>query len=131
MFSLKIDSASRLDRALLDINAQYAENGKLILQPLAMKKLYDRHTAEHLTSQVKNTLSRYDLTVTQVYTVTTDNGENMLRLLAFSVKQTMNPTLPVQTRMTIPATLNSDIAALCWTIQKTPSALVLMEPTLS
>lgn len=79
MFSLKIDSASRLDRALLGINAQYAENGKLILQPLAMKELYDRHTAEHLTSQVKNTMSRYDLSVTQVYSVTTDNGANMLK----------------------------------------------------
>ncbi|KAH6928683.1 hypothetical protein HPB50_018442 [Hyalomma asiaticum] len=31
-FSLKIDCASRLDRALLGINVQYAENGKLILQ---------------------------------------------------------------------------------------------------
>ncbi|KAH9379075.1 hypothetical protein HPB48_016523 [Haemaphysalis longicornis] len=79
MFSLKIDSASRLDRALLSINAQYAENGKLILQPLAMNEVYDRHTAEHLTSQVKNTLSRYDLIVTQVYSVTTDNGANMLK----------------------------------------------------
>ncbi|KAH7945724.1 hypothetical protein HPB49_014717 [Dermacentor silvarum] len=58
MFSLKIDCASRLDRALLGINVQYAENGKLILQPLAMKELFDRHTAEHLTSQVKSTLSR-------------------------------------------------------------------------
>ncbi|KAH9384808.1 hypothetical protein HPB48_026824 [Haemaphysalis longicornis] len=46
MFSLKIDSASRIDRALLGINAQYAENGKLILRPLAMKELCDRHTAE-------------------------------------------------------------------------------------
>ncbi|KAH9379072.1 hypothetical protein HPB48_016497 [Haemaphysalis longicornis] len=79
MFSLKIDSASRLDRALLGINAQYAENGKPILQPLAMNEVYDRHTAEHLTAQVKNTLSRYDLIVTQVYSVTTDNGANMLK----------------------------------------------------
>ncbi|XP_049518787.1 calcium-activated chloride channel regulator 2-like [Dermacentor silvarum] len=49
-------------RTLLGVNVQYAENGKLILQPLAMKELFDRHTAEHLTSQVKSTLSRYDLT---------------------------------------------------------------------
>ncbi|KAH9359868.1 hypothetical protein HPB48_014420 [Haemaphysalis longicornis] len=44
-----------------------------------MKELYDRHTAEHLTSQVKNALSRYDLSVTQVYSVTTDNGAKMLK----------------------------------------------------
>ncbi|KAH7949152.1 hypothetical protein HPB49_005659 [Dermacentor silvarum] len=57
MFSLKIDCASRLDRALLGINVQYAENGKLILQPLAMKELFDRHTAEHLTSGEKHSVT--------------------------------------------------------------------------
>ncbi|KAH6937942.1 hypothetical protein HPB50_005454 [Hyalomma asiaticum] len=44
-----------------------------------MKELLDRHTAEHLASQVKSTLSRYDLSVAQVYSVTTDNGANMLK----------------------------------------------------
>ncbi|KAH6942730.1 hypothetical protein HPB50_009634 [Hyalomma asiaticum] len=53
-------------KALLGINVQYAKNRKVILQPLAMKELFDRHTAEHLTSQVKSTLSRYDLSVAQV-----------------------------------------------------------------
>ncbi|XP_040360142.1 uncharacterized protein LOC121048176 [Ixodes scapularis] len=79
MFSLKIDCASRLDRALLGINVQYAENGRLVLQPLAMKELFDRHTGEHLRLQVKSTLSRYDLSISQVYSVTTDNGANMLK----------------------------------------------------
>ncbi|KAH7959828.1 hypothetical protein HPB49_014065 [Dermacentor silvarum] len=79
MFSLKIDYASRLGTALLGINVQYAENGRLILQLLAMKELFDRHTAEHFTSQVKSTLSCYDLSVAQVYSVTTDNGANMLK----------------------------------------------------
>ncbi|KAH7950301.1 hypothetical protein HPB49_022119 [Dermacentor silvarum] len=79
MFSLKIDCASRLDRALLGINVQYAENGTPVLQPLPMKELFDRDTAEHLTSQVKSTMSRYDLSVAPVYGVTTDNGANMLK----------------------------------------------------
>ncbi|KAH7950162.1 hypothetical protein HPB49_020339 [Dermacentor silvarum] len=76
---LKIDCESRLDRALLGVNVQYAENGKLILQPLTMKELFNIHIAEYLTSQVKSTLSRYDLSVAQVYSVTTDNGANMLK----------------------------------------------------
>ncbi|KAH9378621.1 hypothetical protein HPB48_014699 [Haemaphysalis longicornis] len=44
-----------------------------------MKELCNRHTTEHLTSHVKNTLSRYDVSVTRVYSVTTDNGANMLK----------------------------------------------------
>ncbi|KAH9373650.1 hypothetical protein HPB48_011398 [Haemaphysalis longicornis] len=79
MLSLKIDSASRLDMALLGINVQYAENGKLILQALAMKELFERHTGEHLKLQVKKTLSRYDIIVSQVYSVTTDNSANMFK----------------------------------------------------
>ncbi|KAH7979646.1 hypothetical protein HPB49_010268 [Dermacentor silvarum] len=79
MFSLKIDCASRLDRALLGINVQYGENRKLILQPLAMKKLFDIDTLLSISSQVKSTLSRYDLSVAQVYSVTADNGANMLK----------------------------------------------------
>ncbi|KAH9368001.1 hypothetical protein HPB48_010106 [Haemaphysalis longicornis] len=81
MLSLKIDCSSRLDRALLDINVQYAENGKLVLQPLSMKELFEGHTGERLRLQVKNTLSRYDISVSKVYTVTTDNGANMLKAI--------------------------------------------------
>lgn len=53
MLSLKIDCVLRLHRALLGINVQHAENGKLIPQPLAMKALFER---QHLRWQVKNML---------------------------------------------------------------------------
>ncbi|KAH7973794.1 hypothetical protein HPB49_005305 [Dermacentor silvarum] len=49
-----------------------------MFQPTSSKS-FSIDTAEHLTSQVKSTLSRYDLSVAQVYNVTTDNGANMLK----------------------------------------------------
>ncbi|XP_064472544.1 uncharacterized protein LOC135387057 [Ornithodoros turicata] len=79
LFSLKIDCATRMDRAVLGINAQYIENGKIVVQTLAMKELYERHTAQYITLQVQDVLARYELGVNQVYSLTTDNGSNMLK----------------------------------------------------
>ena len=51
--SLKIDIATRIDRAILGINIQLIKNGKLTLRTIAMKDLTHRHMAEYN----KNTLA--------------------------------------------------------------------------
>lgn len=79
LISLKMDTATRLDRAILGINVQYVQDGKLVLQTLAMKELFDRHTAEYLKSEVLEVLSIYGIKVGQVYSITTDNGANMIK----------------------------------------------------
>lgn len=76
LFSLKIDCATRIDRAVLGINAQYIENGKIVVQTLAMKELHERHTAQYIELQIQDVLARYELGVNQVYSLTTDNGSN-------------------------------------------------------
>ena len=42
--SLKIDIATRMDRAILGINIQLIKNGKLTLRTIAMKELIQSHT---------------------------------------------------------------------------------------
>ncbi|XP_064469959.1 uncharacterized protein LOC135384700 [Ornithodoros turicata] len=79
LISLKIDCATRLDRAILGVNAQYVENGRVVVQTLAMKELYERHTAEYIKLQVQEVLAGYKIEMTQIYSVTTDNGSNMLK----------------------------------------------------
>ncbi|KAH9368376.1 hypothetical protein HPB48_012694 [Haemaphysalis longicornis] len=44
-----------------------------------MKKLPRTYTSEHLTSRVRRTLSRYDISVSQVYSVTTNDDADILR----------------------------------------------------
>ncbi|KAM7306571.1 uncharacterized protein ISCGN_010274 [Ixodes scapularis] len=79
LISLKMDCATRLDRAILGINVQYIKDGKLVLRALAMKELFERHTAECLKTEVMKVLSAYNVKVEQVYSITTDNGANMLK----------------------------------------------------
>lgn len=76
---MKIDCATRIDRAVLGINAQCTENRKIVVQTLAMKELYERHTAQYIKLQIQDVLARYELGVNQVYSLTTDNGSNMLK----------------------------------------------------
>ena len=89
--SLKIDIATRMDRAILGINIQLIKNGKLTLRTIAMKELTHRHTAEYsyIKNAVADVLEQYEISISQIYTVTTDNGANMLK----SVKLLSNEQL--------------------------------------
>nr|XP_012151014.1 PREDICTED: uncharacterized protein LOC105663859 [Megachile rotundata] len=82
MLCLKLDSATRLDRSLLGINIQFCKNGRICLQNLAVKELFLRQIAENLKSEVFTVLSDFRINSEQVYSITTDNGRNMVRSVA-------------------------------------------------
>ena len=79
--SLKIDIATQMDRAILGINIQFIKNGKLTLRTIAMKELIHRHMAEYIKNTVAEVLEQYEISVSQIYTVTTDNGANLLKFV--------------------------------------------------
>ena len=54
-----------------------------------MKELTHRHTAEYIKNTVAEVLEQYELSVSQIFTVTADNGANMLK----SVKLLSNEQL--------------------------------------
>ena len=70
-----------MDKAILGINIQLIENGKLTLRTIAMKEFTHRHTAEYIKNTVAEVLKQCGISVSQVYTVTTDNGAYMLKSL--------------------------------------------------
>ena len=74
--------------AILGINIQLIKNGKLTLRTIAMKEI-TRHTAEYIKNAVADVLEQYEISLSQIYTVTTDNGANMLK----SVKLLSNEQL--------------------------------------
>lgn len=43
-----------------------------------MVQVYDRHTSEYLKEKIVECLNRYQLSLDQVYSFTTDNGANVL-----------------------------------------------------
>ena len=76
-----------MDRAILGVNIQLIKNGKPTLKTIAMKELTHRHTAEYTKITVAEVL--HEISVSQIYTVTTDNGVDMLK----SVKLLLNEQL--------------------------------------
>lgn len=92
MISIKVDSASRASRSVLGINCQFIENDVVIIRTLEMLEIFERQTSNHLRDKIMEVLSDYQITPNQIYTITTDNGANMVKaatLLSESEPETL------------------------------------------
>ncbi|XP_065090374.1 uncharacterized protein LOC135711433 [Ochlerotatus camptorhynchus] len=78
LICLKVDSAARHNRHILGINVQYAVGDKVVIRSLGMIQVKESQTAAFLKSKVMETLAEYGLSVEQIFSVTCDNGANML-----------------------------------------------------
>ncbi|KAK5866668.1 hypothetical protein PBY51_020839 [Eleginops maclovinus] len=82
LLMLKIDSATCRDRSVLGINVQYSDGKGVVLRTLAVRDLTERHTSEYISSVVMDVLRQYNISLQQVYSVTSDNGANMLKAVS-------------------------------------------------
>lgn len=81
MISLKIDCVTRHARSMLGINVQYIdEKLQLKIKTLAVREIYTSHTAENLKIIVLDVLKDFGISLKQIYTITSDNGSNMIKL---------------------------------------------------
>ena len=55
-----------------------------------MKELTHRHTAEYIKNTVVEVLEQYKISVSQIYTVTTGNGANILQFVKLLYYQMSN-----------------------------------------
>lgn len=76
--SIKIDCATRMDRSFIGINIQFVHKSKIVIFTLSALEVHIRHTGENLKRIILEELERYNVKATQIYTVTTDNGSNLL-----------------------------------------------------
>ncbi len=76
---VKFDCCTRLDRSILGINIQYAEKCKIVQNPLGMIEVYGRHTGKHIKELILECISSYRTSTNQIYSLTTDNGSNMIK----------------------------------------------------
>ncbi|XP_063538085.1 uncharacterized protein LOC134747389 [Cydia strobilella] len=81
LVALKVDVASVKLRRFLGLNVQYISDGQIHLKNLSVLELHDRNTAQYLKENVVLILSRYGITPNQIFTITTDNGANMIRMV--------------------------------------------------
>ncbi|CAK9294251.1 unnamed protein product [Gordionus sp. m RMFG-2023] len=79
LISLKKDSAQRLGRNILGINIQYIKGNNIILSNLAMKEIKESSTSENIKRMIIETLNKFHIPLRNVYTITTDNGANLVK----------------------------------------------------
>lgn len=81
LLSVMVDGASRNGRSIFGINVQYKIAGELKVVTLAMRELKNAHTADYLANVFQEVLAEYGIDLSQILTITTDNGSNMLAMV--------------------------------------------------
>lgn len=79
MISLKVDAATRMNRSFLGINVQFMEENQIVLRTLSVHELHQSHTGAYLKDVIINCLESFGVKNTQIYTITCDNGANMIK----------------------------------------------------
>lgn len=76
---IKLDLARRHRTSVLGINVQFMKDDKIVVRTLAMTRTNSSHTGEYICALLMETLDEYDIKYSQVHTITTDNGKNVLK----------------------------------------------------
>lgn len=80
-FSLMADAATKNNRSVLGISAQYIMDGNLKIRSLGVKELTKSHTGRYLSSVVRDCVKFFDCDVYQAISMTTDNASNMKKMI--------------------------------------------------
>lgn len=78
LLSIKVDCVSRLDRSIIGINAQYIENGDIVIHTLSMKEIFVKHTGLNLSNIIVGVLKSFEINMDRIYSITVDNAANMI-----------------------------------------------------
>ncbi|XP_065324914.1 uncharacterized protein LOC135931607 [Gordionus sp. m RMFG-2023] len=79
LISLKIDTATRFQKSVLGVNAQFIIDDKIEIRTLGMLEIVKAHTASNLKEEIENLLKKYNICLSQIYSITVDNGANMIK----------------------------------------------------
>lgn len=76
--SLMLDAASKNNKSILGITAQYLSDGKINKNVLAMTHMENAHTSEYMQILVKRCLVQYNIPADHAISFTTDNASSMI-----------------------------------------------------
>lgn len=95
MICLLLDIASRYNRSVLGISIVFYDNGQLNTRTIGMITLNISQTAKNLFEIVKSKLDEFEISLDQVFSVTTDNGKNLIKMVQiFRTYQADNSNAP-------------------------------------
>lgn len=96
IISLKVDMATRSNRSILGVNAQLVVDGKINLFTLGMTELKSKDIGSCIKNVLKKILQKYNIGTQQVYSITTDNGDNMVSFLNLLETETQDEYLATE-----------------------------------
>lgn len=79
IISLKFDIASKHNKSILGINIQFIKDDQLKIVTIGMRELEKSHTSEYICTVLMETLEEFGISISQIYSITTDNGANMIK----------------------------------------------------
>lgn len=77
-----MDIVSRYYCSLIGVSVQFIDNGVLKVRTIMMEKILKRHTMKNLSEMFVEMLNRYNIPMANVFSLTTDNGSNILATAA-------------------------------------------------
>lgn len=75
---LMVDIATNGTLSMLGVNASYSNNYEVKCPSLGIVKITERHNAVNLADMLYDILAKYDVPLDNVFSITTDNGKNVV-----------------------------------------------------
>lgn len=79
--SLLVDIGTKNKRSILGVSLQYLLVGEVKVRSIGFIELLDRHTGIYLANVIIKRLEELNIKLIQIFSMTTDNGKNVLKLV--------------------------------------------------
>lgn len=76
---VKLDLARRQRKSVLGINIQFMKDDEIVVRTLSKMQVNSSHTGEYICALLMQALDEYNINYSQVHSITTDNGKNVLK----------------------------------------------------
>lgn len=76
---VKLDMARHQRKSILGVNIQYMKDDQIKVRTLSMVQTNSSHTGEYICSVLMEILDEFNIKTSQVHTITTDNGSNVVK----------------------------------------------------
>lgn len=79
LFSVKFDIGSRFKKSFLGVSVQFMTNFTVKVVHMGMIVMHQRNKSAYIKERIEEILRDFGLNVEQIYTITTDNGTNVIK----------------------------------------------------
>lgn len=79
--SLMVDTATKYRRSILGISLQFLRGSSIVIRSIGMMHLTSSHSARYIADKIFDQLNFFDIKISQIISITTDNASNMKAMI--------------------------------------------------